>query len=163
MVETRDFLGSDRFFEVRKISRFVAPEVGDIRPGGEFGEGGGDAREFGALGLGGSGGFEEVIADGPVAADAPIGRGHLLDHAHLDVIEGAEALQVEIEQSVRRRLRRAPRERALASGVLGPRERAPLARAARIRFSEIILNWSHDIKHFSVNSLILIKKSYEMN
>ena len=70
-------------------------------PADEFGEGGGDARELGALGLGGGGRFEEVIPDGPVAADAPIGRGHLLDHAHLDVIEGAEAIHVEIEQIVK--------------------------------------------------------------
>ena len=31
---------------------------------------------------------EEMILDGPVAAEAPKSRGHLLDHAHLDVIEG---------------------------------------------------------------------------
>src|ERR1035441_282069 len=35
--------------------------------------------------------MEEMILDGPVAAEAPKSRGHLLDHAHLDVIEGTEA------------------------------------------------------------------------
>ena len=79
-------------------ARLIPTEVGDLRPSVEFGEGSGDAGEFGAFGLSGGGRFEEVISDGPVAADAPISRGHLFDHAHLDVIEGAEAIHMEIEQ-----------------------------------------------------------------
>src|ERR1035437_4337818 len=59
-------------------ARLIPTEVGDLRPGREFGESSGDAGEFGAVGLGGGGRFEEVIPDGPVTADAPIGRGHLL-------------------------------------------------------------------------------------
>jgi hypothetical protein len=52
---------------------FVAAEEGELRSGGEFPVGGGDAGEFGAFGLGGGGRFEEVILDGPIAADSPIG------------------------------------------------------------------------------------------
>src|ERR1035438_2517831 len=50
-------------------ARLITTEVGELRPGGQFGEGSGDAGEFGAFGLGGGGRFEEVILDGPVAAE----------------------------------------------------------------------------------------------
>ena len=76
----------------------ITTEVGELRSGGQFGEGSGDAGEFGAFGLGGGGRFEEVILDSPVAAEAPISRDHFLDHAHLDIIEGAETIHVETEQ-----------------------------------------------------------------
>src|ERR1039457_506770 len=67
-------------------ARLIATEAGELRPGGEFGESGGDAGEFGAVGLGGGGRFEEAVLDGPVAAEAPKSSGHLLDHDHLDVL-----------------------------------------------------------------------------
>ena len=47
--------------------------------------------------------------------------------------------------SASRRLRTAERMRALPSGVAGPRDLAPLAREARMRFSVFILSQSHDI------------------
>src|ERR1039458_5435219 len=37
---------------------------------------------------------EEMILDGPVAAEAPNSRGHLPDHAHLDAIEGGCSMGV---------------------------------------------------------------------
>jgi hypothetical protein len=77
-------------------SRFVAAQVGEVGGGGEFFISGCDAAHFDTFGFGRSGGIEEVILDGPIAAYAPRGGRHLLHYAHLDVVEGAEAIHVKI-------------------------------------------------------------------
>jgi hypothetical protein len=70
---------------------FVTMEEAQLRGGGQFGEGGGDARGLIAERLMAEGLFHEAILDGPGAAHAPIGRGHFLNHAELDAIGGGEA------------------------------------------------------------------------
>jgi len=46
------------------------------------------------------GALEEIGFDGPGAAHAPIGGGHFFDHAHLDVIEGSEAIDELVKQGL---------------------------------------------------------------
>ena len=60
-------------------------------------EGGGDAAEIrsaSARGLGIQGSGEEFVLDSPDTAEAPVGRGHFLNHAALDTVGGSEALEV---------------------------------------------------------------------
>ncbi len=98
------------------------------RGASQTGEGVGKAGQFGARGLRPEGFLDEAILDGPGAAHAPIGGGHLLDETELDVIDGAEALEVEAEELFERcrtfvRQEDRLRQQAVALGVL---ERAEL-------------------------------------
>lgn len=111
-------------------ARFVAVEEAELGSGRELAERGGHAGDLTFLGAIFHAAFEEAVFDGPGAAQSPIGGGHFLDHAEFDIVRPWRSAFRE--------------ERALPSGVLGPRERAPLALAARIRFSEVISSQSQD-------------------
>jgi hypothetical protein len=75
---------------------FVALNHGEFREGGEVAEGGRDAPS----GFGGKTIPEEAVLNGPVAAQAPVGGGHFLDHAELDAIARAEMFDVLREESL---------------------------------------------------------------
>ena len=105
-------------------ARFVAVEEAKFRGCSEFAEGAGDAGNVVTLGLGVEFLREEGVFDGPGAAEAPVGSGHLLDHAELDAIERAEAFEVFGEEGVEALARFAGEddtvgEEAVAEGVEG--------------------------------------------
>ncbi len=78
---------------------FIAVDEGDGGAVGETGKGIGHAVEGGCGGLGGDLLVEEGGFDGPGAAQAPIGCGHVLDHAEFQAVGGLEAGDVVGEQS----------------------------------------------------------------
>jgi hypothetical protein len=87
----------------------------EVGCGGQVGESGGNAADFVAV---------EAGFDGPGAAHAPEGGGHFLDDAELDAVDGAEALDVLVEEGVEVLAGLvgqddAPGERAVADGVVG--------------------------------------------
>ena len=103
---------------------FVAVEEGKFRGCSEFAEGAGDAGDVITFGEGVQFLGEEGIFDGPGAAEAPVGSGHLLDHAELDAIERAEAFEVFGEERVEALARFAGEddtvgEESVAEGVEG--------------------------------------------
>src|SRR5947209_529759 len=67
---------------------FVAVEEAQLRCGGEVGESVGEAGELGAGRLLLHRRAEKVGFDGPTAADAPDGGGHVFDEPELDGIGG---------------------------------------------------------------------------
>lgn len=76
---------------------FVAMHEAELRLAGEAGESGGDAGGLvthrGAR-LAGNRGVHDAGSDGPGAALAPKGGGHLLNDAQFDAIGGAEAGEI---------------------------------------------------------------------
>jgi len=105
-------------------ARFVAVEQGQFRGGGQLAESAGDADHIVAGGLGGEAFGEQRVFDGPGAAQAPVRRGHLLDHSALDAIDGAEALPVRGEKGLKalaglRGEDHAVGQEAVTDGVLG--------------------------------------------
>jgi hypothetical protein len=78
----------------------IAMEEAELGGGGQVGESAGKAGEFVAGLVGGHGVFVEAGFDGPGAAQAPEGGDHFLDHAELDVVDGAVALDVLVEEDV---------------------------------------------------------------
>jgi hypothetical protein len=103
---------------------FVTMEEAQLRRGGQFGEGGGDARGLIAGRLMAEGLFHEAILDGPGAAHAPIGRGHFFDHAELNAIGGGEPRGMLADEVVKARTRfvfedHALGQEAVAKGVGG--------------------------------------------
>jgi hypothetical protein len=80
-------------------ARFVAVEESELGGSGQGFEGGGEAADRVEGGfLLGHAVFDEALLDGPGAALAPVGGGHLFDHSELDAIDGSEALQVKADQ-----------------------------------------------------------------
>jgi hypothetical protein len=78
----------------------IAMQEGELGRGGQVGESAGKAAEL-VTGLAGSHGvFVETGFDGPGAAQTPEGGDHFLDDAELDVVDGAVALDVLIEEDV---------------------------------------------------------------
>jgi hypothetical protein len=110
---------------VREVeARLVSVEKAELGSGGQVGKGGGHAGEPVFLGAAFHAVFQEAGFDGPGAAEAPIGGGHLLDHADFDVIDGAKAAEVQVEQRLEILLGfalhdYAPGEEAMAHGVAG--------------------------------------------
>ena len=77
---------------------FVAVDEGDGGAFGEAGEGIGHTVEGGSGGLGGDLLIEEAGFEGPGAAQAPIGCGHVLNHAEFQAAGGLEVGNVVGEQ-----------------------------------------------------------------
>ena len=77
---------------------FVAMEEGEIGGRCEFAESGGDARAVVTGGREVDLTGQEIVFDGPGTAQAPVRGGHLLDHGALDDVEGAESVQVFLEE-----------------------------------------------------------------
>jgi len=72
----------------------VAADEGDGGAAGEAGEGVREAVEVDFGGLGDDLSIEEAGFDGPGAAQAPMGRGNLLDDAEFQAIGGLEVVDV---------------------------------------------------------------------
>jgi hypothetical protein len=68
------------------------------RRAGEIGKGTGQAGQLAAFGLRRERALQETVFDGPGTAHTPVGGDHFLDQPELDIIERAEAVDVELEQ-----------------------------------------------------------------
>ena len=78
----------------------IAMQEAELGCGGEVGESAGNAGDLVVGLVGGHGVFVETGFDGPGAAQAPEGGDHFLDDAELDVVDGAVALDVLVEEDV---------------------------------------------------------------
>jgi hypothetical protein len=134
---------------------FVAVEEAEFGRGGELAEGGIHAGELSAGGLLLHGVFEHFGFERPGAAEAPVGGGEFFDEAVLEIVNGGESLEEDVaegfevlgalvadedllgEQTMTDGIGGAAR--ALPSGVMGPVDRAALARLAWRRFCEIFM------------------------
>jgi hypothetical protein len=76
----------------------ISMEEAELGCGGQVGESAGNAAEFVAGLVGGHGVIVETGFDGPGAAQTPEGGDHFLDDAELDVVDGAVALDVLVEE-----------------------------------------------------------------
>ena len=81
-------------------ARLVAVEKAELGSGGQFAKCGGHAGEFAFFGPVFHTACKQAVFDGPGTAQAPVGGGHFLDHAEFDIIDRAEAVQMEIEQGL---------------------------------------------------------------
>jgi hypothetical protein len=79
---------------------FVAVEKVEAVVGSEVGEGGHQPVGVAGSLLGGHGGIEVAVFDGPGAADAPEVGDHFVDHIGFDIIERAEAAGVLVAEFV---------------------------------------------------------------
>ena len=106
-----------------KEAGLVAVEQVQVGLGVGVAEGGRDAAEV-TVGLLVHGGIQEVALDGHGAALAPVGGNHFLDEAQFDIVEGAEAGDVHLEEGLEELAifglqDHAAGEQAVADSVLG--------------------------------------------
>jgi hypothetical protein len=78
----------------------IADEERKARGIGEFLVGRTEAGEAIVFGPAVEGFFEQVLFDGPGAAEAPVRGGHFLDHAEFDAVAGAKSVKVLAEEDL---------------------------------------------------------------
>ena len=80
---------------------FIALQDFEALGVGEGGEAVGDLLHVVGFGVGGHSLVHPALFDGPAAAEAPVRGSQFLDHAELDAVKIAEAVQVFVDEKVK--------------------------------------------------------------